>query len=216
MIRLFLVDDHPILRAGLRALLLSEPELVVVGEAANGEALLAQLPTVATDVVLLDLHMPVLDGLATIQHLRQHYPALRILVLSMVTQLSRIGPLFEAGAHGYLLKTVSTRELVAAIYEVMANKQFLCSEVGLALLQQVLTAEPAKPAASTPELVLTARQQDVLRLLGLGLTTQQIADKLFTSPRTVETHRKCLLEKTGAKNTPALITYAMTHYLLRD
>ncbi len=216
MIRLFLVDDHPILRQGLRAMLATEPELTIVGEADNGEQLLAQLPAVATDVVLLDLQMPVLDGLATTLLLRQQYPGLRIVVLSMVAQAQSIMELFDAGAHGYLLKTADKRELVAAVRLVMTGRQYLCSQVGLGLLAAVLAQGCAGLATEEKGVGLTNREQEVLELLSNGLTTQQIAAKLFASLRTVETHRQHLLEKTGTRNTPSLIKYAMDHSMLRD
>jgi DNA-binding NarL/FixJ family response regulator len=115
MIRVFLVDDHAIVRDGLRSVLTAEPFLEVVGEAANGQELLAQLPAVPTDVVLMDLNMPVLDGLATTHELQKHYPHLRILILSMMTHERTIGELLVAGAHGYVLKNANKTEIITAI-----------------------------------------------------------------------------------------------------
>ena len=206
MIRLFLVDDHAILRHGLRTLFEREAALHVVGEAESGEQLLAQLPTTPCDVVLLDLHMPGLDGLATTRRLRAEFPAVRVLVLSMVDQALAIGPVLEAGALGYILKNAGHDELVVAVRAVAAGRRFLCAELGLAMLDKVLvgTSEaPAKPAGG-----LSAREQEVLQLVAKGMTTAQIADKLYTSPRTVETHRQNIMGKTGAKNTAALIKTA--------
>lgn len=216
MIRLFLVDDHPILRQGLRAMLAAEPQLTIVGEAENGQELLAQLPAIAADVVLLDLQMPVLDGLATTQLLRQQYPSLRIVVLSMVAQAHSIKELFDAGAHGYLLKTADKRELVAAIRLVINGRQFLCSQVGLSLLEAVLAQKATELPAAKQGVDLTTREQEVLVLLSNGLTTQEISAELFTSLRTIETHRQHLLEKTSTRNTPALIKYGMDYGLLGE
>jgi DNA-binding NarL/FixJ family response regulator len=210
MIRIFLVDDHAIVRDGLRSLLAAEPLLKVVGDAANGQELLAQLPAVPTDVVLMDLNMPVLDGLATTQELHRQYPHLRILILSMMTQEHTIGELLAAGAHGYVLKNADKVEIIAAIQAVAAGKRFLCSEVGLTVLEKLLvtgtgvtTHVPKDSSRPTP------REHEILQLVAKGLTNQQIADKIFTSKRTVETHRQSLLEKTDCSNTPALIKYAM-------
>ena len=206
MIRLFLVDDHTVLRDGLRALLAEEPGLQLVGEAADGQQLLDQLPTIPTDVVLLDLNMPVLDGLATTHRLQAEFPQVRVLILSMVEHPHSIGQVLAAGAQGYVLKNASKSEIVVAIQTVSAGKRFLCSEIGLALLDTVLrTDTPAAPAATR----LTRREHEIVRLVAEGLTTQQIADQLFTSKRTVETHRQNLLEKTSTKNTAALIKYAV-------
>lgn len=213
MIRLFLVDDHAVLRHGLRALFEQEPDLHVVGEADSGEQLLAQLPNTPCDVVLLDLHMPGLDGLATVHRLQAEYPTVRILVLSMVDNERSIGQVLEAGALGYSLKNASHQELVAAIHTVASGRRFLCSELGLAMLDKVLNGILA-PSAKMPG-VLSPREQEVLQLVAEGLTTAQIAEKLFTSPRTVETHRQNIMEKTGAKNTAAPIKQAVSERWVR-
>jgi len=208
MIRLFLVDDHAILREGLRVLFKQEGALQVVGEAENGEQLLAQLPTTPCDVVLLDLHMPGLDGLATTQRLHAEFPDVRVLVLSMVDNERAIGQVLAAGASGYVLKNAGHDEIVVAVQAVAAGKRFLCSELGLVMLERVLVGMPEPP----PKLAsgLSAREQEILHLVADGLTTAQIAEKLYTSPRTVETHRQNILEKTGTKNTAALVKAAVS------
>ena len=208
MIRLFLVDDHAILREGLRLLFKKEGVLQVVGEAENGEQLLAQLPTTPCDVVLLDLHMPGLDGLATTQRLHAEFPDVRVLVLSMVDNERAIGQVLAAGASGYVLKNAGHDEIVVAVQAVAAGKRFLCSELGLVMLERVLVGMPEPP----PKLAsgLSAREQEILHLVADGLTTAQIAEKLYTSPRTVETHRQNILEKTGTKNTAALVKAAVS------
>ena len=207
MIRLFLVDDHTVLRYGLRALFQQEEGLEVVGEAENGEQLLAQLPTTPCDVVLLDLHMPGLDGLATTQRLRTEFPDVRVLVLSMVDNERAIGQVLDAGALGYVLKNTSHAEVSIAVRTVAAGRRFLCSELGLAMLEKVLAG--AAEAAAKPSGGLSAREQEVLQLVAEGMTTAEIAEKLFTSPRTVETHRQNIMEKTGAKNTASLVKTAI-------
>ena len=218
MIRVFIVDDHTLIRDGLRTLLEADPLFQVVGEAGNGQALLDQLPTVAADVVLLDLNMPVLDGLATTLRLRAEYPALRILLLSMMTHERTIGEALAAGAHGYVLKNADKYEVVAALQGVAAGKRFLCSEIGLGLLEKVLQQELHSPAAPgrAPSVPLTHREREILQLVASGLTNQQMADQLFTSKRTVESHRQNLLEKTGASNTAALVKFAMEYGLLQS
>ena len=211
MIRVFLVDDHAVLREGLHLLLEHEPDLCVVGKAANGQQLLEQLPTTPADVVLLDMNMPVLDGIATSQQLRLHFPAVRILMLSMVEEPAQIRQALAAGAHGYLLKNASQHEILTGIHTVLAGERFLCSAIGLLLLELVLSIRPASPP---PASALSRRELEVLQLVAKGLTTQQIADKLFTSKRTVETQRQSMLGKVGARNTAALISYANSHQLL--
>lgn len=213
MIRLFLVDDHAVVREGLRNLLEQEPDFTVIGEAANGQQLLDRLPTTPTDVVLLDLNMPVLGGIATTERLRADYPAVRIIVLSMVEETLYIKQSLLAGASGYLLKNASKHEVLTGIRTVLAGRRFLCSEIGLSLLDKVLTASTATPESAAGAR-LSHREQEVLYLVAEGLTTTQIADQLFTSKRTVETHRQNMLEKTGCKNTAALISYAIMRGLL--
>ena len=216
MIRVFIVDDHTLIRNGLRALLQADPSFAVVGEAGNGQELLDQLPTVAADVVLLDLNMPVLDGLATTHRLAAEYPDLRILLLSMMTHERTIGEAMAAGAHGYVLKNADKYEVVAALRGVAAGKRFLCSEIGLGLLEKLLQQDSRNPVPGTASGVpLTHREREILQLVASGLTNQQIADQLFTSKRTVESHRQNLLEKTDAPNTAALVKYAMDHGLLQ-
>jgi DNA-binding NarL/FixJ family response regulator len=194
MIRLFLVDDHAVLRHGLRALFQQELALQVVGEAENGDQLLARLPTTPCDVVLLDLYMPGLDGLATTQRLHTEFPDVRILVLSMVDNERAIGQVLAAGASGYVLKSASHDELMMAVRAVAAGQRFLCSELGLLMLEKVLTSTPAE-SSTKPTNSLSARELEILRLVAEGMTTAQIAEKLFTSPRTVETHRQNIMEK---------------------
>jgi DNA-binding NarL/FixJ family response regulator len=215
MNRIFLVDDHAIVRDGIRALLAQEPGLEVVGEAGHGQELLDQLPTTPADVVLLDVNMPVLDGLATTQRLHAEYPDIKILVLSMLNHERYIGQLFTAGAHGYILKSADKGEILIAIQTVANGKQFLCSDLGLAMLHKVLSKEEHnEPAEYKKAGQLTRRETEILRLLAEGLTTSEMAEKLFTSKRTIETHRQNILEKTQTKNTAALIKLAMTQGLL--
>ena len=215
MTRIFLVDDHTIVRDGIRALLANEPGIEVVGEASHGQELLNLLPTTPADVVLLDMNMPVLDGLATTQRLLVEYPEVRILVLSMLSHERYIGQLLDAGANGYVLKSADKGEILVAIQTVAAGKQFLCSEVGLAMLRKVLAREEVVDDPETKKASqLTRRESEILQLLAEGFTTSEMAEKLFTSKRTIETHRQNILEKTNTKNTAALIKLAMTQGLL--
>jgi DNA-binding NarL/FixJ family response regulator len=214
MTRLFLVDDHNIVRTGLRALFDGHAEVAVVGEAANGQELLDQLPAIPVDVVLLDLNMPVLNGVATAQRLQAEYPQVRVLILSMIDQARHIRQALAAGAHGYILKNAGKDEILFAIQAVAAGKRFLCSEVGLALLDQALPVEPNPASEANP--ALSRRELEILQLLSEGLTTQQMADQLIVSKRTIETHRQNILDKTGSKNTAALVRHAMAQGYLRE
>ncbi|WP_426493395.1 response regulator [Hymenobacter sp. 102] len=222
MIRILLADDHAILRDGIRALLSKEPDMEILGEAAHGEALLELLAHTPADVVLMDVNMPVLDGFATMAHLRERYPEVRVLVLSMLEHENYVHRMMEAGALGYVLKNADITEIMHAIRTVAAGREFLCTEIGLNLLRRLVTQTTAGaaverlPPSRRPEAAaeLSGRELEVLRLIAEGFTNQEIADQLFTSKRTIETHRQNIIEKTQAKNTAALIRYAMSHGLI--
>jgi DNA-binding NarL/FixJ family response regulator len=207
-------------RGGVRVMLAPEPDLLVVGEANHGQALLDQLPSTPADVVLLDLNMPVLDGLATTHRLRVEFPAVKILVLSMLSHERYVGQLFEAGVLGYALKNDEPDEIVLAIHTVAAGRPYLCSELGLQLLarHQPASPEPALAELSAPvsnPYSFSPREQEVLRLLAEGLTNADIAEQLRTSKRTIETHRQHLLAKTRTKNVAALIKLAVSEGMVR-
>ena len=220
MIRLFLVDDHPVVRGGIRALLAHEPDLLVVGEAIHGQDLLNQLPTTPADVVVLDSNMPVLDGLATTLHLHAEFPQVKVLILSMLNNERYVGQLFAAGALGYTLKNDEPAEIILAIRTVATGRPYLCSELSLQMLHKVL-AQGQLPVAIPTGLPLpnpynfSRREVEVLELLAEGLTNGDIATRLLTSKRTIETHRQHLLGKTRARNVAALIRLAVAQGMLR-
>ncbi|HLK98679.1 MAG TPA: response regulator transcription factor [Hymenobacter sp.] len=217
MIRVFLTDDHTILRDGIRALLTIQPDLEVVGEASNGEELLSQLPTTPTDVVLMDINMPVMDGFATIGYLREQYPAIRVLVLSMLDHENYVHRMLNAGAHGYVLKNADISEITHGIRTVAAGRPFLCTEVGIDMLYKLVGNNTAPAEAGRSKSGdLSKRELEVLQLIAEGLTNAEIADRLFTSKRTIETHRQNIIEKTQAKNTAALIKFAVSNGLLNE
>ena len=218
MIRIFLVDDHAILRDGIGALLAREADIRVVGEAADGQELLDQLASTPADVVLMDLNMPGLNGFDTMPLLRERFPEVRVLVLSMLDHENYVSRMLAAGALGYVLKNADISEIAYAIRTVAADRPFLCTEIALNLLYRRMGNTPDSPlafagppaTAPRPEHVcLSGRELEVLQLIAEGLTNAEIADKLFTSKRTIETHRQNIIEKTQTRNTAALIRYAM-------
>ncbi|GAB2457761.1 DNA-binding response regulator [Hymenobacter qilianensis] len=216
MIRIILIDDHAIIRDGIRSLLREEPGLEVVGEAGSGEELLTTLATTPCDVVVLDLNMPGTDGFATIPQLREQYPEVRILVLSMLDNERYVAQAIGLGASGYALKSTGRAELLYAIKTVAAGRPYLCTVIGLALLRKMHSLESPSSAVARAASGLSKRELEVLTLIAEGLTNAEIADKLFTSKRTIETHRQNIIEKTQAKNTAALIKYAVSQGMLTD
>ncbi|HLK98428.1 MAG TPA: response regulator transcription factor, partial [Hymenobacter sp.] len=181
-------------------------------DANNGQELLDQLPETPTDVVLMDLNMPVLDGFATLPLLRQRFPQVRVLVLSMLAHERYVGQALDAGAAGYVLKNADQTEIITGIRAVAAGKRFLCSDIGLLMLQKVLHPEPADEVKKAD--ALSCRELEVLRLIAEGLTNNDMAEKLFVSRRTIETHRQNILGKTQTRNTAALIKYAVEQGLV--
>ena len=213
MIRVLLVDDHPLVRTGLRHLFAQQPDLRIVGEASDTQALLELLVDTPADVLVLDRRMPGLDVLATLPLLRAQYPGLRILVFSLETSLAAVAALFAAGATGYLNKAAPPEELLVALRLVALGRPFLGSTQGL---QALLHLSPTSVAIAKPvkQPFISLRERQVLALLVQGWTNAEMAEQLFTSKRTVETHRQHLLEKTDTRNTAALVRYALEQGLV--
>jgi two-component system response regulator DegU len=206
-IRIALVDDHRLFRKGLAALLADMPGLSVVLEASHGAELLAALPDVQADVVMLDISMPVMDGIETLKQLRSRHPALKVIMLSMNEDDAMIVHLMGLGANGYLLKEAQPEEVETAIRSVMASGYFLNERVSRAMLSRLVKPEKVKPSLHGS--TISDREMDVLLLVCHGLTTQEIGDRLFISPRTVEGHRKNMMEKLGIHNTASLVIFAI-------
>lgn len=215
VIRLIITDDHKILRQGLISLLDRYEDIEVVGEAANGEELLQLLAHTPADVVLMDINMPVMDGLQATRSIAAQYPATKVIALSMLNDLPFIYSIIENGASGYLLKSVGKEELISAIKLVHSGTPYICSDVSIKMLDT--TKKPAAEPKSTvadEKSILSKRELEVLRLIAEGFTNAEIAEKLFTSKRTIETHRQNIIEKTQTKNTANLIKYAIQHKLI--
>lgn len=200
-----IADDHQIFLDGLRSLLGGDPQLEVLGVALNGKALLEQVGALRPDVVLLDINMPEMDGAETARHLKEKHPEVRILILTMHESAPFVKRLLEIGVDGYALKNSSKAELLAAIQAVHKGKQYYSHQVVGAVMDSL------RGTGKTPadEVELTPRELDVLRLLAQEFTTPEIAEKLFISPHTVESHRKNLLSKLGKKNTAGLVAWAV-------
>ncbi|QJX47194.1 response regulator transcription factor [Hymenobacter taeanensis] len=216
MIRVLLVDDHSIVRNGIQALLAQEPDIEVVGQTDNGQSLLELLAHTPTDIVLMDVAMPVLDGFATMPLLQEQFPGVRVLVLSMLGHETDVYRMMQAGAAGYVMKNAESQEFVYAIRMVATGRPFMCTELGLSLLQRLVKRPNPDVIPGTKRRPgnLTEREKEVLQLLAEGFTNAEIAEKLFTSKRTIETHRQNIIEKTQVKNTAALMRYAVSHGLI--
>lgn len=209
--RILLADDHAILRAGLRAILGMEPDLEVVGEAKDGIEAIQMTRDLQPDLVLLDIHMPRMNGLTALGALREQFPAVKVLVLTSMEEEAYLFRVIEAGGAGYVLKKAADEELLAAIREVQAGGAFVRPAIARSLAQdflQRLDDEDGEDGRERYE-KLTPREKEVLGHVARGMTNQQIADELVISVRTVETHRAHIMEKLGFKNRAELVKYAM-------
>lgn len=203
--RILIVDDHPMVIEGIKALLASADHVEVIGTVSDAFSARAFLKTTVADVVLLDINLPDLSGIDLCHKLKADFPALAVLAMSTFKERSYITRMIEQGASGYVLKSVSGAELLEAIEQARAGRLYLSPEVA-----QVLLSGPAPK----PIPLLTSREKEVLICIADGLTNHEIADKLFVSPLTVDSHRKNLLAKFGVKNTAALVKIAVENQLI--
>jgi DNA-binding NarL/FixJ family response regulator len=205
-VRVLVADDHPVVRAGLRALLSAEPGLAVVAEAGSGEETVLMARQHQPDVVLMDLRMPGAGGLAAIRQLSADQPGVRVVVLTTYDSDADILPAVEAGAAGYLLKDTPRDTLVGAIFAAARGETVLAPSVAGRLVNRLRAAPPEAPAARE---TLSARETQVLLLAGRGLTNAQIGRELFVSEATVKTHLLRAYAKLGVSGRTAAVTRAM-------
>ena len=208
-IRVLIVDDHAVVRSGLKLLLEAEPGIEPIGEAENGSRAVFEAIELQPDVVLLDLVMPETGGLESMPTLLQSVPDAKVLVLSMQDDPRYVREAFAAGASGYLLKEAADVELVAAIRAVAAGERYVHPTLGARMVAADATAR--QRAETDP---LSDREREVLHLLALGHTNQEIADMLFISVRTAETHRAHIMRKLGLTTRAELVRYAIAEGLL--
>lgn len=205
MIRVFVADDHPIVRRGIVDLLETEPGIEVVGQAENGQEAVLRIEGLDPDVVLMDLVMPVMDGIEAIRRIRKMNDEIRILVLTSFATDDKVFPAIKAGAIGYLMKDSSPGDLLDAIRKVARNEPSLDPGIAQKLLGEI-TGQQARPPASDP---LTDREVDVLRLIARGLSNQEIAGVLVVSPATVYTHVSNILSKLHLASRTQAAIYAL-------
>lgn len=208
-IQLFIADDHQMLLDGIKALLRDVEDVVVVGEASNGSDVLVYVEQHPVDVVLMDISMPVMNGIETTTHIVSKYPHVRVIALTMHGERSFIARVLKAGASGYVLKNTGKQDLLQAIRRVAAGGTYISHEVASAMMEQFMPQAARRSGAASVASELTKREEEILRLIAQEMTNNEIADRLFISMHTVETHRKNLIRKIGVKNTAGLVKYAM-------
>ena len=213
VIRILLADDHAMFRAGIKALLESEPRLDVVGEAATGDEAVEAVRSLRPEVVVMDLSMPGSNGLEATRRIAALELDTTVLVLTVHAEEEYLVPVVEAGASGYLTKTSADRDLVEAIKVVARGEVYLPPKATKLLLQQYKTAE----ASDDPTLRdLSSREQEVLALTAEGFSSREIGKKLFISPKTVDTYRARIMEKLGLNHRSELVRFALRVGLLKE
>ncbi len=210
-IRVMLVDDHALFREGMRALLQSSSDIEIVGEATNGKEAIEKVSQLSPEVVLMDIAMPVMGGVEATRRIRKDNPEIGVLVLTQYEDSEYILSMLKAGAKGYIAKTATATELVAAIRAVNKGESFLYPSATTALIKEYLTR--ARGEQSEYER-LTDREREILQLVAEGRPNQEIADRLFISVKTVLRHRTSIMEKLGFHNRTELIKYAISKGLI--
>jgi two-component system, NarL family, response regulator NreC len=213
-IRMLIADDHLVLRAGLRMLLDAQPDILVVGEAANGGEVLELAASLQPDLILLDLSMPGLGGLEALPLLRKQHPGAKILMLTMYDDESYLRQALRDGAAGYVLKKAADSELLSAIRAVMRGELYVHASLTRTLLEDLLP--PTTDNHANPWDTLSDREREVLLLVARGYTSAKIAERLSLSPKTVETYRARGIEKLGLRSRAALVQFALAHNLLSE
>ncbi len=210
-IRVLVVDDHAVVRAGLRRILDAEPDIEAVGEAPNGERAVFEAMEHKPDVVLMDVVMPGKSGIDATRAVLQAVPETAVLVLSMQDDPRYVREAFDAGASGYVMKEAADDEVVDAVRAVAAGQHYLHPALGARMLEA--ESEERRRAAEDP---LSDREREILRLLALGHTNQEIAKMHYVSVRTAETHRAHLMRKLGLTTRAELVRYAIGEGMLDD
>ncbi|MBD0399962.1 response regulator transcription factor [Flammeovirga sp. EKP202] len=213
-IKVILVDDHIMIREGLKSFLLQE-QFQIIGEANNGKEALQLLQDNEVNVVVTDIMMPEMDGIELSKVITKENPEVQVLALTMMNENYNIKKMLAAGAKGYVLKDCTQDELRNAILSVAQGKSFYSAEV-TNIIMEGLSSVPTSKKRVSSEIPLTGREKEILHLICKEYSNQEIADELFISSRTVETHKRNLLEKTGVKNVAGLVLYAIERKLFDD
>jgi len=214
-IRLIIADDHEIFRDGLALMLSKQENMTLAGQAGDGQALLQLAAETQPDMILTDIKMPIVDGITATRTLLRLYPHLKIIALSMFEEENLIVDMLEAGAKGYLLKNADKQEILQAIITVLEGNIFYCKHT-TAHLASLIVKSKFDPQKKDPAVLFTEREREIIRLICLQHTAQEIGDLLYISKRTVEGYRTRILEKMDVKNTAGVVIFALKHSLIGE
>ncbi len=210
--KVFIADDHTIVRDGLRAILEAQGDITVVGDAANGREAVDKVKKLKPDVVIMDIAMPELNGIGATYQIHQIFPSVEVVILSIFSTTEHIFRAFDAGARGYLLKESAGIEVVNAIRAVHAGRRYLSQKIDEILVDDYIQLRKVTES-KTPLDLLSPREREVLQLVAEGKTSREIANLLYLSPKTVETYRSRLMQKLDLKDIPDLVKFAIQHGL---
>lgn len=213
-IKVLLVDDHQIVRDGLKTLMESQHGLDIIAEAEDGMKALEACQKHEIDLIIMDINMPEMDGIDATKTIKEKYPDVKVLALTMSDSDVHIRKMIEAGASGYILKNAGREELKKAIQALMDDQHYFSDKASQSVMMELVRSK-GKPKGVGPT-EMTERELEVLGLIVQEYTNQEIAKKLFISPRTVDAHRRNLLQKSGARNTAGLVRYALENGLFEE
>ncbi|WP_114938595.1 response regulator [Mucilaginibacter endophyticus] len=216
MIRVLIADSNEHTLAGVKNLLKNEAGLDVLAHAPDGEAVLELINQgIMPDILLTEVHLPRINGILLADQLHRNFPFIKTMVFTMEDHEHYLIDAFKSGIRSYLFKNASREELVFAIKQVYQGKHYVCTQLASRLTRLFLKGTEIPSLSIEPDIEFSGREMEVLQLISDGCTNQEIAEKLFTSRRTVEGHRQAMIIKTGVRNTPALVKYAMRYNLLK-
>lgn len=216
MIKIILVDDHKLVRDGIRSQLDNDHKYWIVAEASNGFEALDLLEKHKVDLIIMDINMDKMDGITCTEEVKKRYPEKSVLALTMLNENQHIKQMLKAGASGYLLKNCEEDELKNAIHTIYEGGTYFSPEVTRVVMNNLRSQKPSNAKNRTIRIPLTQREKEVLRLILKEYTNKEIAEELFISQRTVDAHKRNLLEKTGSKNVAGLVLFAVNNQLFDD
>lgn len=210
ILNLIIAEDHLVVRNGIKLLLEKDPGIKVTGVAGSGSEVLELIArNEKTDLLITDIQMPGMDGVALISKVRSQWPGIKIVVLSMYDDMTHVAVAFDGGASGYLLKECTAEELLFAVKSIYSGGRYVSMAICDKLIGKYSNAGADKPASMDTNVEFSSREMEVLQLISEGLTNNEMSERLFLSKRTVEGHRQSLLEKTNCRNTAVLIKRAV-------
>lgn len=204
--KILIVDDHAMIRDGIKSILNEQEDLCVIGEASNGKIALELIDDFEINLVIMDINMPIMNGIECTHIIKEKYPSVKVLTLTMYDEELYLAKMMEAGAVGYILKDSGRDELLKSIYAIIEGKHYFSPEITINVIKELTNPSKSKKIVKNP---LTSREQEILDLIVKEFSNQEIAEKLSISIRTVDAHRRNLLEKTHSRNTAGLVKFAL-------